>query len=181
MHCPSRQRRQEFFGEFRKTEETSRSNLWRPTVVNRIRGSKWNQALPGRHGIRRRARRQEPMCPPPGAPRGQQPRATDSEYIRPLRAGATRPSPGPGGIGHAPRRTSGNGCCPPRGAGIDASASVGGPTGRERRAPARLWSASVVGSGHGLPVGGDGAGRRRVWCSPAPRAASSSESPRTGR
>ena len=29
LHCPSRQRRQKFFGEFRKTGEISRSNLWR--------------------------------------------------------------------------------------------------------------------------------------------------------
>ena len=42
-----RQRRYEFFGEFRKTEDLGRSNLWRPMVVNRIRGSNRNRALPG--------------------------------------------------------------------------------------------------------------------------------------
>ena len=53
-HCPvqaqparRRQRRQEFSGEFRKTADLGRFNLWRPMVVERIRGSRWNRALPG--------------------------------------------------------------------------------------------------------------------------------------
>ena len=40
-----RQRRHEFFGESRKTEDFGRSNLWRPIVVDRMRGSRWPSAL----------------------------------------------------------------------------------------------------------------------------------------
>ena len=52
-HCPvqaqparRRQRRQEFSGEFRKTADLGRFNLWRPMVVERIRGSNRLSALP---------------------------------------------------------------------------------------------------------------------------------------
>ena len=50
--CPgeggcSRQRRYEFSGEFRKTADFGRFSLWRPTVVDRTRGSNRVRVLPG--------------------------------------------------------------------------------------------------------------------------------------
>ena len=36
-----------FPGKSRKTADLGRSDLWRPTVVDRTRGSNRNQALPG--------------------------------------------------------------------------------------------------------------------------------------
>ena len=48
----SRQRRYEFSGEFRKTADFGRFNLWRPTVVDRTRGSNRQSALPtGRSNV----------------------------------------------------------------------------------------------------------------------------------
>ena len=46
LACLNRQRRQEFSGEFRKTADLGRFNLWRPMVVERIRGSNRLSALP---------------------------------------------------------------------------------------------------------------------------------------
>ena len=41
-----RKRRPVISGEFRKSADLGRFNLWRPMVVARTRGSKWPSALP---------------------------------------------------------------------------------------------------------------------------------------
>ena len=47
-HCPSRQRRPSIHEEFRGFADLGRSSLWRPTVVDRTRGSNRVQAQPAR-------------------------------------------------------------------------------------------------------------------------------------